>query len=369
MKLLSKQVGRQAMCHTYLAAFASALILFATAGLASHEQKKGERFKIRRLTQGMGLHQIGPVSPDGKAIVLIAQKPERAPNLYLMQLSDFSISPPLTNLKWGVVDASWSPDGKMLALTGFGETASFADIYTLDLSDNKLRQLTHNNFSDKEPVFTPDSKRLLYSSDESPLPDAAFGILHVASIPVGGGKPEFFTEDEGPSAQPQISPDGKSVLLIKIEESSGRHSLWQYEFNGKPLRSLTSNKLARIHRYIANAASGCIVLWAQEQPEQQDEIYILDLKSGELRPLPDPDSPKRNPTVSPNGKLIAYISPTDRGDHLFLFDSASGALQQLTYKGTRTYSPVFISNTAIAFGSDRDKSEEIYLLDLSSAET
>jgi Tol biopolymer transport system component len=353
-------------CFCFTIVFTSLLLSLTIVVNADDKQKKVERFKLRRLTHGMGLHCIGPVSPDGKAILLIAQKPERAPNLYVMELSDFSIRPPLTNLRWGVVDASWSPDGKLVALTGFGETASFSDIYTLDLSENKLRQLTDNNFSDKEPVFTPDGKRLLYTSDESPLPDAAFGIAHVASIQLGGGKPEYFTEDEGSSIQPQIAPDGKSVFLVKVEESSGRHSLWQYDFNGKPLHSLTGNRLARIHRYVVNATSGCIVLWAQEHPEQQDEVYILDLKSGELRSLPDPNAPKRNPTVSPNGKLIAYISPTASGDHLFLFNSASGEIQQLTYKGTRAYSPVFISNTTILLGSDRDKSEEVYLLDLST---
>ena len=119
-----------------------------------------------------------------------------------MSVGDNSIRPPLTEMKWGVAGPQWSPDSQWVAFAGFNETASFDEIFIVNVKTGTLRQLTKNNFSDKEPVFTPDGKQVLYTSDESPLPDAAFGILHVASIPVGGGKPEFFTEDECSTIRP-----------------------------------------------------------------------------------------------------------------------------------------------------------------------
>ncbi|HXG67613.1 MAG TPA: hypothetical protein VNO70_21095 [Blastocatellia bacterium] len=330
------------------------------------KKKNPEKHKITRLTQGMGLYTLGPVSADGKSLLLIARKPEAAPNLYVMDLTDFSIRPPLTSFKWGAGDPRWSPDGKTVALAGSEENASFSELYLLDLKTAKTRRMTANNFSDKEPVFTPDGKRVLYTTDESPLPDAAFGILHVASIPVEGGKGEAFTEDEGQSIMPGIAPDQKSVLLVKVSEASGRHSLWQYSFDGKPQRDLTELKFARIHRYIPNAATNSIILWAQEQAEQQESIFILDFKTGQARELPEPDLPKRNPAVSPDGKLIAFLGPTATGRQLFLYDTVSGQIQQLTFKGINTNSPVFISDQKILFGSDRDKENEIFLIDLAT---
>lgn len=328
------------------------------------DKKKPEPFKVQRLTQGMGLYAFGPVSPDRQSVLLLAQKPEQTPNLYVMNLVDHSIRPPLTSFKWGAADAAWSPDGSAVALSGFNETGTFSEIYTLDLKTNKLRQMTSNAFSDKEPVYMPDGKRLLYTTDESPLPDAAFGILHASSIAIGGGKPEPFTEDEGSCIHPGLSGDGKSVLLVKVDEQSGRHSLWQYSFDGKPLRDLTERQFARIHRYIPNSVGGSVVIWGQEEPEQQDGVYVLDLKSGKARELPEPDLPKRTPSVSPNGMLIAFIAPTDAGPQLFVYDSATGQIQQLTYKPAHTHSPVFISNNEILFGSDRDRENEIFLIDL-----
>src|SRR5215470_1285118 len=100
------------------------------------DEKKAEPFSIRKLTQGIGLHQLGPVSPDGRFLLVIGQKPDRAPNLYRMSLADYTLRPPLTNLKWGVADPAWSPAGDRIAFAGFDETASFSEIYRLDLSDD-----------------------------------------------------------------------------------------------------------------------------------------------------------------------------------------------------------------------------------------
>ena len=330
------------------------------------EEKKPEPFPIKKVTQGMGLERIGPLSPDGKSILLIGKKPDRMPAAYIMDLAGFAIRPPLTNLRSGVTEAAWSPSGEMIAFSGSDETASFPEVYVLDAGSGKQRQLTRNNFSDRQPVFTPDGKRLLFTTDESPLPDAAFGILHVVSVNVTGGRAEAFTDDEGSSILPEISPDGKTVLVVKVNEITGRHSLWEYDLNGKPLRSLTERRFARIHRYITTP-SGLIVIWAQEQAEQQDNVYLLDAKTTAVRELPEPDLPKLEPAISPDGKLIAFIGPAARGRALYLFDSGAGQITQLTHKGVNNYSPRFISNTMILFGSDRDGEKEIYSVGLSQA--
>jgi Tol biopolymer transport system component len=358
-----------------LAFWLLACLLFAGAILAGQsdskkddkkEKNKPEPFKIRRITQGMGLQSLGPVSPDGRSIALIAKKPESNPNLYVMNLSDFAIQPPLTRLAWGVADPSWSPDSEVIAFSGFSENASFADIYAVNIGTRTQKQYTRNNFSDKEPVFTPDGKKVLFTTDESPLPEAAFGTLHVATVPVDRGKAEGFTEDEVSTIRPRITADKKAVLLIIINEHSGRHSLWQYGFDGKAQRDLTERKFARIHSYDTNGPNGMMVLWAQEEVEQQEFVYLFDPRTGEVRALPDPDSPKHNPSVSPDGKLIAYIAPTAKGNQLFLYNSVSEQVQQLTTKGGTAFSPAFISNTSVLFGSSRDGDKEIFLVDLAA---
>jgi Tol biopolymer transport system component len=342
-----------------------AFLLFqSTFLIAQDKNKKDEKkedkkkivepYVVKRLTQSISLYALGTLSPDKKRLAFVAAKQSSSPNLYIMNLEDFSISAPLTNLKWGATEPQWSPDGSKIAIAGFGDTGNFADIYVVDVKTGGLRKLTANNFSDKEPVFSSDGKRLLYTTDQSPLEDAAFGILHIASILVTGGKGEYFTDDEASSIHPMISLDGKSMYLIKVEEQSGRHSLWEYDLKGKAIRDLTEDRFARIHKVILHPTNNTAVLWAQMQPEQQDSIYIMDLKSREVKELPDPDLPKHAPALSPNGSLIAFIAPAESGNQLYLFDSTTGLIQQLTYKGSNTYTPVFVTNEQIIFGSNRD---------------
>jgi TolB protein len=330
------------------------------------EKKKTEPFKVQKLTQGMGLYAIGQLASDRRSLLLVAKKPDSAPNLYVMNVTDNSIRPPLTSFPWGVASPCWSPDNLSVAFAGFDDTGSFSEIYTLELKTGKMHRMTKNSFTDKDPVFTPDGKRILFTTDESPLPDAAFGILHVASVTATGGKPEGFTEDEGSSILPGLTADGKNVLLVKVDEDSGRHSLWRYSMDGKPQRDLTGRKFARIHRYVCAPSGAFIVLWAQEEPEQQDEIYLLDLRSGEARALPDIDSPKRFPALSPNGGLIAFTSLTETGSHLFVFNIAGGQVQQLTLKGDNNHSPVFINDELILFGSDRENESELFTVNLAA---
>jgi Tol biopolymer transport system component len=336
-------------------------------GESKKKKAKKEPFNIQRITEGMGLQELGPVSPDRQSMVVIGKKPDTAPNLYLLNLKTFRVARPLTSFRAGVGDPIWSPNGDHLAFSGTDDASTFPGVFILETATGKLKKLTHNNFTNKHPVFTSDGKRLLYTSDESPLPDAAFGILHVASVPVDGGKAEYFTDDEASSIEPEISPDGKSVLLVKVQEQSGRHSLWEYGLDGKARRDITEEKLARINSYAFIPSTSSLVIWGQEQPERQDEMYTLDLKTGALASLPDPDLPKRNPSVSPNGKLITFIGSGEEGPCVFLYDISTGALTQLTFKGTNSFTPAFISNGVILFGSDREGEEnDVYMIDLTN---
>jgi hypothetical protein len=57
---------------------------------------------------------------------------------------------------------AYSPDGTTIAFHAYA--AGYSDIYLLDLETEKLTNLTSDEAFDSDPVFTPDGKHLVYSS-------------------------------------------------------------------------------------------------------------------------------------------------------------------------------------------------------------
>ena len=61
-------------------------------------------------------------------------------------------------------DAAWSPDGRRLALVRPG-TGGKAAIHLVDVASGEARALTDGTARDDQPVFSPDGRKLVFSSN------------------------------------------------------------------------------------------------------------------------------------------------------------------------------------------------------------
>ena len=100
-------------------------------------------------------------------------------------------------------NASWSPDGKLLAYTA--QTGSQHDIWVLTISDKPAAQpLVNSPASEHSPRFSPDGTWLAYVSDESGRPE-----VYVRRYPQGDRFPVSTSGGVGPV----WSPDGEEVFF------------------------------------------------------------------------------------------------------------------------------------------------------------
>jgi len=71
------------------------------------------------------------------------------------------------------------------------------------------------------------------------------------------------------------------------------------------------------------------------------------------------------PTLSPDGRSLAYESPADGNLDLFVRDLVTGEERRLTQNDYPDWSPVWSPDgSRIAFSSSREKNVDIYILDV-----
>ena len=104
-------------------------------------------------------------SPDGNRVAVFARH-ERGRMLVLLDALDGGIERtiPMPGLDQAM-EPAFSPDGRTIAFHAFA--GGHADIYLLDLGSGKTTNLTSDDAYDAAPVFTPDGKGIVYSSESA----------------------------------------------------------------------------------------------------------------------------------------------------------------------------------------------------------
>ncbi|HVV51874.1 MAG TPA: Tol-Pal system beta propeller repeat protein TolB [Polyangia bacterium] len=150
--------------------------------------------------------------------------------------------------------AAWGPGGHVLALTMSYEGNS--EIYKIDPGDGRVEaRLTNNPAIDSSPCFSPDGSQIAFVSNRQGSPQ-----IFVMSASGGGAKRVTF---QGKYNQtPRYSP---------------RADKPQIAFTGRDERGVF-------------------------------DIFILDVKSGKIDRLTQGHGSNLDPTWSPDGRLLAYVS-------------------------------------------------------------
>jgi serine/threonine-protein kinase len=134
-----------------------------------------------RLTLG-GATDTDPVwTPDGRRITFSSNRAGSS-DLY-WKAADGSGAPELLlDREHAVYPHAWSPDGGTLAFYELSPNAG-RDIWTLSVQDGSASPLIVTKFNERSPTPSPDSKWLVYVSDESGQDE-----VYVRPYPAGGAR-------------------------------------------------------------------------------------------------------------------------------------------------------------------------------------
>ncbi len=148
----------------------------------------------RRLTYDPE-HDFNPSwSHDGSKIVFVTERHknrslpwDRNTEIYVMN-SDGSNQTRLTNNSAFDRDPQWSPDGEKIVFTSDMSPSDFVDIYTMNPDGSNLTKLTNSTrigltYSGYVyPSWSPDSKRILFSKSIDPPPSPLYFEIYTMNV-------------------------------------------------------------------------------------------------------------------------------------------------------------------------------------------
>ena len=128
--------------------------------------------------------------------------------------------------------ASWSPDGRLLAIYEF-HPENQADVWVVSVDDGSTSAVTTTEFAERSPMFSPKGNWIAYQSDRSGRPE-----VYVQPYPGTGGRRRI-SSDGG--TEPLWARDGKEIffrnedkmMVVAIDTSEGfQHSAPRELFSG-----------------------------------------------------------------------------------------------------------------------------------------
>jgi serine/threonine protein kinase len=130
-------------------------------------------------------------------------------------------------------DLVMSPDGARAAVEyAQGDEAATHDIWMLDLDRGISARLTANGTVNRNPVWSPDGKRIVFSSER----DGHFDLFITAADGTGGEEPLLHSDQDKFTSDFSWSRDGR-YLIYASRDTHTKQDLWILPMEGerKPL--------------------------------------------------------------------------------------------------------------------------------------
>ena len=156
-----------------------------------------------------------------------------------------------------------------------------------------VRWLTHGTATDRQPVYSPDGKWILFSSDRS-------GQLDLWMTSRETGALRRVTDDAAQDWDPSFSPDGRRILWSS--DRTGRFEIWTSAVDGTGARLLSRGGFEAENPVLT--PDGSTLLWGSLHRGR--EGIWRSRSDGSGAELLARGLTLQLPEVSPDGRLVAF---------------------------------------------------------------
>ncbi len=293
-------------------------------------------------------------SADGKWLAFTDRTDARAPHTIFLLALDTYEKRRLTSLPAGYVGENYLAFSPVEPVLAFSRSSALGveDIYLLPISGGEPRRLTFDNLKVHGLTWTPDGKRLVYSSNRG----GNFSLWQVAAA---GGKPEWVAAGGGNAEEPAIAWRGNRLVyqlwneqtdIWRIERTKGQEISYtpliastQWDWN--PQFSPDGHQIAFV-----SDRSGAAEIWIAGR-NGENPAQLTSFKG-----------PYTNhPRWSPDGSNIAFETPANGNFDIYAISKAGGAPRRLTSEVSEERSPSWSRDGRwIYFASNRSGQWQVW---------
>lgn len=264
-------------------------------------------------------------------------------------------------------DVDVSPDGQLLVFSSTRHSMR-PDIYLKKVNGQAVTLLASDPASDVQPCFSPDGKRVAFSSSRS-------GNWDLWMVSLDGGPVRQITHSPMHEVHPSFSPDGKRLVYCVFNPRGEQWEMWVLQVDQPASAKMIGTGL--FPRW-SPVGESIVYQRARERGGRWFSIWRIDLEAGEpkfpVELAASSDMALIQPTWSPDGQWIAYgtallsqgsdmpdgiATVMSRGD-VWVMRADGASPMQLTDGAGTHFSPAFGADGRVFFTSLRNGAESIW---------
>lgn len=284
-------------------------------------RKGGDSQQLTDVLQGVRTYEW---SPDSARMVLVLQDPRPED----VEAKKSGVEKKKTKPPWVIDRRQFKAD-----YVGYLDRRR-THLYVFDVKSKTTTQITSGDYDDTEPVWSPDGKKIAFTSNRTAEPDGNYNTdiwVVAADNPDKGRTLIQVTSDPGSDASPAWSPDGSMIVHQSAPDTAvilyATSHLAVAPAAGGSSRILT-RKLDRNIFSPRFSADGRSILFVLED-SAESRLVQIPAKGGDYKVLIGGENSVYSYVKGLNGPIAALVSRPQLPAEVFLLKD--GDLQQLTH--------------------------------------
>jgi TolB protein len=224
------------------------------------------------------------------------------------------------------ITPAWAPNGTEFALTSW--RSGYPDVIVQSLVSGTPAQKPAKGSPEVQnylPAWSPDGTKIAFTSSRD-------GNQEIYYVNRDGSGLHRVTNNPAIDVTPTWSPTGQQIAFVS--DRTGKPQIYVVNIDGTGLKSIT-NETACDRPTWSREPFNEIAYTSQSGAGH--DIRVYEFATGQFRTITDGIGSNESPAFSPNGRHIAFSSDRNGREQIYLIDRDGKNLRQITKTGRNRY--------------------------------